>query len=77
MKAKDLIKILEANPEADILIEGADHFSPTEAGVYPWGAHLFVVVQEEYLIRAQHDATHDPDRYLYDHYTQPAEREDC
>jgi len=67
MKAKDLIEILQENPEADILIEGATHFSPVEAGVYPWGKHLFVIVQEEYLAYAREEASDDT---LY-------EREDC
>lgn len=56
MKAKDLIRVLQENPEADILIEGAEYFAPVEAGVYPWGKHLFVIVQEEYLAQAMHDA---------------------
>lgn len=77
MKARDLIKMLETNPEADVLIEGATHFSPVEAGAYPWGPHLFVIVQEGYLEQAEHDATHDPDRDLLDHYDSYVEREDC
>lgn len=73
MKARDLIKMLETNPEADVLIEGATHFSPVEAGAYPWGTHLFVIVQEEYLAKAEHDATHDPDRDPFEHYDVVAE----
>ncbi len=36
MKAKDLIKILEAHPEADILIEDAEYLHPVLADVYRW-----------------------------------------
>lgn len=90
MKAKDLIKVLQENPEADILVEGATQFPPVEAGVYPWGDHLFVIVQEEYLAQAMQDAEViqdlDPDpapledwvkKMKAQDYVFPAEREDC
>lgn len=45
MKAKDLIKILEANPEADILIDAPEKSYPIEAGVYKWGPTFVVTTQ--------------------------------
>ncbi len=86
MKAKDLIKILETNPEADILIEDAGYYSPALAGVYLWSPtasteevadwdKAFVFATQEQLDEVQVEAD-DEQVYAFADFALN-ERDDC
>lgn len=86
MKARDLIKVLQENPEADILIDAPESYHPVEAAVYKWGQTYVVTTQamidatekEKADVRAFLDLAFDDlvaDGQEY--YTHAVEREDC
>lgn len=88
MKAKDLIKILEANPEADILIDAPEKYYPIEAAVYKWGPTFIVTTQammdatelEDSEVRAFADLVADGQEYWVEDahaYFPGPERDEC
>lgn len=56
MKAKDLIKILQGNPEADVVIDCAPNWHPVDAGVHQWDSDLFMIVEQSELDKAAADS---------------------